>query len=474
MCYGLCQGCVRMDLASLVQVVLLRVLIVSVLMGCLHCCVYVLYFVGWLWLYIVLCFVDCVSRSLLSGTMLKEVVIVGVARTPIGSFLGNLSSFQAHELGAVAIKGALKRSRVQGSEVDQVVVGQVLTAGAGQAPHRQASLLAGIPSGVDVYGVNKVCSSGLKSVCLASQSIALGQCDIAVAVGMESMSNCPYYLTKARHGGYKHGHGSLIDGLLRDGLWDPYNDIHMGKCTEKTAKDLGISRASQDEYAIESYRRATEAWKSGVIKHEVVPVHKPSGKSGRAEGPPYTVIDEDEEYSKLRLDKVAGLSPAFDRTGGTITAANASKLSDGASAIVLASADKARELSLTPFARILSMADAAVEPIDFAVAPARAIVSSLDQARVPKSSVDLYEINEAFSAVVIANAQTLGLSHEKINVHGGAVALGHPLGMSGNRILISLLTAMHSRGGTIGCAAICNGGGGATALVVDRYIDSKL
>eukprot|EP00922_Rhytidocystis_sp_ex-Travisia-forbesii_P033164 GHVS01049315.1.p1 GENE.GHVS01049315.1~~GHVS01049315.1.p1 ORF type:complete len:444 (-),score=101.96 GHVS01049315.1:389-1534(-) len=370
----------------------------------------------------------------------------------------------AHALGAIAISHAIKRSRLDASDVQEVVVGHVLPAAAGQAPHRQAAIAAGIPTCVDVYSVNKVCSSGLKAVCLAAQSIGLGVCDVAVAVGMESMSNVPFYLKKARSGGYRYGHGELLDGLILDGLWDPYNQIHMGKCAESTAQKYGISRVDQDSYAVESYRRATEAWATGAMQREVVPVHIDNGKGGEKQ-----LVEKDEEYSKVKLDKISGLRPAFDKVSGTITAANSSKLSDGAAAVVLMSEDKARELGmLQTAAKIVSFADAAVEPIDFPVAPAQAVRNALQLANLPKSSLDYHEINEAFAAVALANMKLLELDPSAVNVHGGAVALGHPLGMSGCRILMSLLNVLESRGGRFGCASICNGGGGATAIIVDN------
>eukprot|EP00922_Rhytidocystis_sp_ex-Travisia-forbesii_P010454 GHVS01015318.1.p1 GENE.GHVS01015318.1~~GHVS01015318.1.p1 ORF type:complete len:411 (+),score=81.10 GHVS01015318.1:60-1292(+) len=401
------------------------------------------------------------SSSSYRSMLPRDVFITGAARTPIGSFLGSLSSLHAHTLGSIAISHALKRSRIEPADVQEVVVGQVLTAATGQAPHRQAAIAAGIPACVDVFAVNKVCSSGLKAVCLAAQSIGLGQCDIAVAVGMESMSNVPYYLSKARSGGYRYGHGSMLDGVLHDGLWDPYNQIHMGKCAENTASNLRIGRVDQDVYAVESYRRAAAAWNSGGMQREVVPVHIEKGGEKH-------VVEKDEEYTKIKLDKVSGIKPAFDKLSGTITAANSSKLSDGAAAVVLMSEDKARQMDmLMSAAKIVSFADAAVEPIDFPIAPAQALRNALSAAKLPQSALDYHEINEAFAAVALANIKLLELDPAAVNVHGGAVALGHPLGMSGCRILMSLLNVLESRGGRLGAASICNGGGGATAMIVE-------
>jgi len=362
----------------------------------------------------------------------------------------------------MAIKAALVKAGIEADQVEGVILGHVLQGGCGQAPARQASLFADVPKKVDVMSVNKVCASGLKSVSLAAQSIALGHSDVMVAGGMESMSNAPYLIRKVRGAGFKYGHEKLDDMLLLDGLWDVYNNIHMGMCAEKTAKDLSISRGEQDEFAIESYKRAADAWSSGVMEREVTPVKIPTGKKGDS---PFVTVERDEEYSKLKLDKVASLKPAFDKEG-TVTAANASKMNDGAAAVVLMSAEKAREHGVRPLARIISFADAAIDPIDFPIAPVQAVKNALKYADL--HSVDFHEINEAFSAVTLANMKLGGVDHSRVNVHGGAVALGHPIGASGCRILVSLLNILDSRGGLTGCASICNGGGGATALVVER------
>jgi acetyl-CoA C-acetyltransferase len=392
---------------------------------------------------------------------LKEVVIVSAVRTPIGSIGGSLASLTASDLGSIAIKGALEKAKVAPQEVTELYMGNVLAAGQGQAPARQAAVKAGLPLSTVCTTVNKVCSSGLKSVMLASQTIMLGDQGVFVAGGMESMSNVPYYLDKARSG-YKYGHGQLLDGVLKDGLWDVYNDFHMGNCAEESAKKFGITRAQQDEFAVESYKRAADAYKSGAFQNEMVPVTLP-GKKG--EQP--TKIVEDEEYKKLKVDKIATLKPAF-LANGTVTAANASKLNDGASALVLMSADKAKALGLKPIAKVLGFADAEHAPVDFPTAPALAIPKALESAGVKQSQVDYWEINEAFSVVGLANAKILNLDLTRVSVYGGAVALGHPIGSSGSRIVATLINVLHNKGGSIGVAAICNGGGGASAIVVQK------
>ncbi|KAF8822722.1 acetyl-CoA acetyltransferase [Cardiosporidium cionae] len=396
----------------------------------------------------------------------RDVFIVSMARTPVGSFLGALSSLTAPQLGAIALSNAIRRAHLENHEVEQVVMGHVLSGGCGQAPARQASLAADIPSTVDVFAVNKVCSSGMKAVVLAAQSIALRHCDIAVAGGMESMSQAPYLLRKAREGGYRYGHGDLLDSLLYDGLWDPHNNIHMGRCAEKTALEHSLSRVDQDMFAVESYKRSADAWKSGVMEKEIVPVTVSTGKKASSIEPSKISITEDEEYKRINLEKVATLKPAF-QSDGTITAANASTLNDGAAAVVLMSGEKLKELDLQPLARILAFADAAVSPIDFPIAPFHAVKKVMKMASVD-TKVDIYEINEAFSAVALANMKLLKVDPSRVNLHGGAVSLGHPLGMSGCRIIISLINVLHSHQRQVGCAAICNGGGGSTAMLLER------
>ena len=386
----------------------------------------------------------------------RSVVIVSSVRTPIGSFLGSLSSLTAPQLGAHAIKSAISAGRIDPSEVQLGVVGQVLSAGCGQAPARQAMLAAGVPESTDVFGVNKVCSSGLKAITLAAQSVGLGEVDCAVAAGMESMSTTPHVLRKARQGGYKLGQIAMDDLVVTDGLWDPYNNIHMGSCAEKTVRDFGITRKDQDEYALESYRRATEAWSRGRMGHEVIPVSVSPGVS----------LDRDEDVFKLKAEKVAGLKPSFERDG-TITAANASKLNDGAAASVLTSDNYAKRNGLRPMARIVSFADYAASPIDFSTAPRGAVEIALKRAKLTVKDIHYWEINEAFGCVPLVNARLLGLDLSRVNVDGGAVAMGHPIGMSGARLVGALARILKQRDAQFGVATICNGGGGSTAIVIE-------
>ncbi|PJJ59964.1 acetyl-CoA C-acyltransferase [Hymenobacter chitinivorans] len=389
----------------------------------------------------------------------KEVYIISAVRTPIGSFGGSLASLSATELGAIALKGALEKAGVDGQEVDQVIMGNVISANLGQAPARQAAKKAGLPDTVECTTVNKVCASGTKAIMFAAQAIMLGQSDVILAGGMESMSNVPYYLDKARFGA-KYGHSQMIDGLMKDGLWDPYNDYAMGNAAEHTAKEMGFTREQQDEFAIESYTRSAKAAKEGKKKDEIVPVTIESrGKT--------TVIEDDEEYLKVDFTKVAGLRPAFTKDG-TVTAANASTLNDGAAAILLMSKEKAEELGVTPIAKIRGFADAEQAPEWFTTSPSLAIPKALKNAGVDASEVDFYEINEAFSVVSLANNKLLNLEGTKVNVYGGAVSLGHPLGASGARIVTTLLNVLKNEGGKIGVTGICNGGGGASSLVVER------
>lgn len=392
---------------------------------------------------------------------MQEVYILSVARTPIGSFGGSLSSLSAVDLGAIAIQGALGKSGLEGSEVDEVYMGNVISANLGQAPARQAAIKAGIGNHVPCTTVNKVCSSGLKSIMLGAQTIALGQADVIVAGGMESMSNVPYYVPKARFG-YKYGHGQLIDGLQHDGLWEAYHQFAMGNCADHTAKEMEISREAQDNYAIGSYQKVAAASAAGKFQSEIVPVTV-AGRKGDV------VFSEDEEFRNVQFDKIPGLRPVFSKEG-TVTAANASTINDGAAAVVLISKRKMKEFGLKPLAKILGYADAAHDPMWFTTAPSLAIPKALKMAGVKQEYVDYFEINEAFSAVALANQQLLDIPSEKLNIYGGAVALGHPLGCSGTRIVTTLTSVLEQNNGHIGVAGICNGGGGASAMVIERFI----
>ncbi len=391
---------------------------------------------------------------------MKEAYIASAIRTPIGSFGGKLAGFSATQLGTFAIKGALEKAGVASDQVNEVYMGNVLSANLGQAPARQAALGAGIGENVPCTTINKVCSSGMKSVMLGAQSIMLGINDLVVAGGMESMSNVPFYVPKARFG-YKYGHGQMVDGLMHDGLWEAYNGFPMGNCADNTAKEMNISREAQDEYAINSYKRVAEATEAGEFKDEIVPVEIPQRK-----GDPI-VMDEDEEFRNVNFDKIPSLRPVFNKEG-SVTAANASTINDGASALVLVSKEKAEELGLTLIAKIKGFGDAAQEPLWFTTAPSLAIPRALAHAGVDQDDVDFWEVNEAFSAVALANQEKLGLNGDKLNVFGGAVAVGHPLGTSGARIITTLINVLNKKGGTIGCAGICNGGGGASAIVVEK------
>ena len=389
---------------------------------------------------------------------MKEVVIVGAARTPMGSFLGSLSSVPAPQLGAAAIKGALQKAGVNADSVQEVFMGNVLQAGLGQAPARQAAMAAGIPNNVPCTTINKVCASGMKSMALAAQSIMTGDNDIVVAGGMENMSSVPHYYNA--RGSQKLGDVKMVDGMLRDGLIDVYNRVHMGNCAELCAKEKNISREEQDAFAIESYNRAAKAWSEGKFAEEVVPVEVPQRK-----GDPI-IVSEDEEYKNVKMEKIPALRPVFDKEG-TVTAANASTLNDGASAVVLMSKEKAEELGLTMHARIVSFADAAHEPEWFTTAPSKALPKALAKAGLSNDDIDYWELNQAFSVVGLANIAELGLDASKVDVNGGAVALGHPLGSSGSRIMITLLNVLKQNGGKYGAAGICNGGGGASAMVIE-------
>ena len=390
---------------------------------------------------------------------MREVVIVSAVRTPMGSFGGVLSSVSATQLGATAIKGAINKLGIDANLVEEVFMGNVLQANLGQAPARQAAIFAGLSKDVPCTTINKVCSSGMKSVMLAAQSIKAGDNDIVIAGGMENMSSVPHYFAKGRNG-QKLGDMKLIDGLVKDGLTDVYNKVHMGNCAEICAKDMNFTREQQDEFAIESYNRSAKSWEDGKFADEIVPVVVPQRRGEDI------VVTEDEEYKNVRLDKIPTLRAVFDKEG-TITAANASTLNDGASALLLMSAEKAKELGLTPLAKITGYADAAQDAEWFTTAPAKALPIALNKANTSITDVDYFELNEAFSVVGLANMEILNLSSDKVNVNGGAVSLGHPLGSSGSRIIVTLINVLKQNNAKIGAAAICNGGGGASAIVIE-------
>lgn len=391
---------------------------------------------------------------------MKEVYIVSAVRTPIGSFGGSLVSLSATQLGALAVKGAINKIGLDPKAVQELFFGNVISAGLGQAPATQVAVGAGLGYEIPCTLVNKVCASGMKAIMVGAQSIMLGHNDVVVAAGAESMSNIPYYLSKARYG-YKYGNGELLDGLTYDGLTDVYNRCAMGVCADNTAKEMNISRQDQDAFAITSYKRAAAAWAAGKFKDEVIPVEL-VGRKGEI-----TLFAEDEEYKNVNFDKIPGLKAVFTKDG-TVTAANASTINDGAAAVILMSKEKAKELGITPIAKIRGFADAAQDPMWFTTTPSLAIPKAMKMAGVEKRDVGYYEINEAFSAVAIANNIKLGLDPNVVNVHGGAVALGHPLGASGARITITLANVLKQHQSTIGVAAICNGGGGASAMVIEN------
>eukprot|EP00736_Rhodelphis_marinus_P000655 Rmarinus@m.19168 len=395
------------------------------------------------------------------GRSLTTAVIAASVRTPIGSYGGALSSFSAPQLGSLTIREALKRTGVKNIEndVDEVFYGNVLSAGIGQAPARQATLGAGISNKTPCTTVHKVCASGMKAIMFAAQSTMLGHGSVFVAGGMESMSNVPYYVDKARFG-YRMGHGQIHDGMIKDGLWCVYNDFHMGNCGEICSTKFDIPRSEQDAHAQRSYERALAAYKDNVFADEILPVTVKSRKGEK-------VVSEDEEYKNVDVSKIPSLRPAFKKDG-SVTAANASVLSDGASAVVVMSEAKAKDSGAPILAKIRGFSDAATLPEDFTVAPALAIPIALERAGVKPSEVDLYEINEAFSVVACVNQKKLNIDVDRLNIYGGAVSLGHPLGASGSRIVNTLLTGLKRTGGRIGCAAICNGGGGASAIVIER------
>jgi acetyl-CoA C-acetyltransferase len=390
---------------------------------------------------------------------MREVVIVSAVRTPMGSFGGSLSSVSATKLAATAIKGAVEKAGINSEMVQEVFMGNVLQANIGQAPARQAAKFAGLANEVPCTTVNKVCSSGMKSIMLAAQTIKAGDNDIVIAGGMENMSSVPHYLDKVRNG-QKLGDMKLIDGLVKDGLTDVYNRVHMGNCAEICAKDMNITREEQDAFAIESYNRSAKSWEEGKFNDEIVPVSVPQRRGEDL------IISEDEEYKNVRMDKIPTLRAVFEKDG-TITAANASTINDGASALVIMSSEKADELGIKPLAKIISYADAAQEPEWFTTAPAKALPLALRKANMELSDIDYFELNEAFSVVGLANMKILGLDPEKVNVNGGAVSLGHPLGSSGSRIIVTLINVLKQNGGKIGAAGICNGGGGASAMVIE-------
>lgn len=391
--------------------------------------------------------------------MSKRIVIVSAVRTPIGSFMGALSTISAPKLGAIAIQGALDKINLNPTLVDEVLMGNVIQAGTGQAPARQVAIYAGLNNNVPCTTINKVCASGMKSVMMAAQAIQAGDAEIVVAGGMESMSLIPHY-THLRNG-TKFGPTTLIDGMQKDGLMDAYDNQAMGVYADLCAKEYNISREEQDNFAIESYKRAAEAWELGKFNNEVVPVEVPQRR-----GEPI-IINKDEEFTNIKLDKIPSLSPVFSKDG-TVTAANASTINDGAAALIIMSEEKAAELKLKPLAYIKSYADAAQEPKWFTTSPAKALPKALDKAGISINDVDFFEFNEAFSVVGLANIKILGLDNKKVNVNGGAVALGHPLGCSGARIIVSLLNILEQNNAKIGAAAICNGGGGASAIVIER------
>ena len=391
---------------------------------------------------------------------MKEVFIVSAARTPMGSFLGSLATVPATKLGSTAIKGALDKINLDPKLVQEVYMGNVLQAGEGQAPARQAALGAGLSNETPSTTINKVCASGMKAVMMAAQSIKAGDQDIIVAGGMENMSSVPHYFN-ARNA-TKLGDVKMQDGMVLDGLTDVYNKVHMGVCAEKCAAEYGITREDQDNFAVESYKRSAEAWAEGKFNEEIVPVEIPQRK-----GEPI-IFSEDEEYKSVNFDRISTLPTVFQKENGTVTAANASTLNDGASALVLMSKEKMEELGLKPLAKIVSYADAAHEPEWFTTAPSKAVPIALQKAGLQVSDIDFFEFNEAFSVVGLANNKILGLDANKVNVNGGAVSLGHPLGSSGSRIIVSLINILKQNGGKYGAAAICNGGGGASAIIIEN------
>ena len=390
---------------------------------------------------------------------MKEVYIISAARTPIGSFLGKLSTIPATKLGAIAIKGAIKKANISVDVIDEVFMGNVLQANIGQAPARQAALFAGLNKNIVCTTINKVCASGMKAIALGAQSIRVGDNDCVVVGGMENMSMVPHYFN-ARNG-VKLGDVKMIDGMVKDGLWDVYHDKHMGNCAETCAKEKTITREQQDDFSITSYKRAAAAWAAGKFKEEVVPVEVPQRKGDAL------IVDTDEEFTNVILEKIPTLKPAFDKAG-TVTAANASTLNDGASALILMSKEKMESLGLQPIAKVVSCADAAQDSEWFTTAPSLAIPKALKKANLKVSDIDYWELNQAFAVVGLANMKELGLNPEKVDVNGGAVALGHPLGNSGARVVVTLINVLKQNNGKYGGAAICNGGGGASSIIIEN------
>ena len=390
---------------------------------------------------------------------MNEVVIVSAVRTPIGSFGGKLSKISATKLGSYAIKGAIDKINLDNKLIDEVYMGNVMQANLGQAPARQAAIFAGLPHNIPCTTINKVCSSGMKSIMLAAQSIRCGDNEIVIAGGMENMSQVPHYFAKGRSG-QKLGDMKLIDGLVMDGLTDVYNKVHMGVCAEKCAKDYNISREEQDDFAIESYKKSEIAWDNGKFSNEIIPVEIQNRKKEIEN------ITDDEEYKNINIEKVSQLRPVFNKEG-TVTAANASTLNDGASALVLMSMEKAKKLNIKPIAKVVSYSDAAHEPENFTTAPAKAIENLLKKNNLSVNDIDCFELNEAFSVVGLANLKILNLDKNKVNINGGAVSLGHPLGNSGSRIIVTLINVLNQNKSKIGVAGICNGGGGASAMLIE-------
>ncbi|EDV95352.1 acetyl-CoA acetyltransferase, mitochondrial [Drosophila grimshawi] len=399
----------------------------------------------------------CAQARRLYSKMSSDVVVVAAARTPIGSFQSQLAPLTATQLGATAIEAAIERAGIGKTDVNEVIMGNVVSAGLGQAPARQAAIFAGLPTNVCCTTVNKVCSSGMKAVMLGAQSVMLGQSDVVVAGGMESMSNVPFYL---KRGATPYGGINLIDGIVHDGLWDVYNKFHMGNCAENTAKKMQVSRQEQDAFAIESYKRSAKAWSDKIFDPEIAPVKIQLKRK------PEVLVTEDEEYKRVNFDKFGKLATVFQRENGTVTAGNASTLNDGGAAVVLMSADAAQRAGLKPLARIVAFQDAETDPIDFPIAPAFAVPKLLERAGVRKEDVAMWEINEAFSLVVLANIRKMDLDPSKVNVHGGAVSIGHPIGMSGARLVTHLAHTLQA--GQLGCASICNGGGGASSILIQK------
>ena len=390
---------------------------------------------------------------------MKEVYIVSAVRTPLGSFGGALSSVKATELGATVIKGAVEKAGIEPAVINEVFMGNVLQANVGQAPARQAAIFGGIPNTVPCTTIHKVCASGMKSVMIGTQTILLGDNDVVVAGGMENMSLVPYYSPTARYGN-KLGNVKLVDGIVHDGLWEVYNNYHMGNAAELCAKEMNFSRKEQDRYAIQSYKRAAEAVEAGVFKDEIVPVEV-KGRKGSV------IVDTDEEYKNVKFDRIPTLRPVFVKDG-TVTAANASTINDGAAALIIMSGEKVKELGVKPLAKIIGYADAAHAPEWFTTAPAIAIPKAIKKAGLKPEDIEYYEINEAFSAVALAAVKELDLDESKVNVFGGAISLGHPLGASGARIIVTLLNVLNKKNAKYGVAGLCNGGGGASAVVIER------